>query len=262
MTESAPEQSSGASSHWPRPVESDHEHRADAPGSLAAVARRAVESLGGRYSAQLGIDVDRGDDEVERWALAATLFGARISAQIAERTFAVFEQAGVHTLADAGRRDVQSLIELLDAGGYARYDVRTAERLRAIAQELEARYGGRVSATLDLPVDQLSAALDALPGWGQVTVGLFLRELRGVRPWIDPPLDARALAAAGHLGLLDPADGSAVCAIRRLRDLARAADLDVRDLEAALVRLSLAHRRQIATCPGRSQCSALRPKGR
>ena len=70
--------------------------------------------------------MDRNQDEIDRWALAATLFGARISATIAERTFASLEQAGVHTIADAERRDVGTLIELLDAGGYARYDLRTS----------------------------------------------------------------------------------------------------------------------------------------
>ena len=36
--------------------------------------------LGGRYRAELGIDVAAADAEVERWFVAATWFGARISA--------------------------------------------------------------------------------------------------------------------------------------------------------------------------------------
>lgn len=117
------------------------------------LAAGVVESLGGRYSIELGIDLDRGDDEIERWALAATLFGGRISAKIAERTFATFEDAGVHSLADAGRLDIGRLIGLLDAGGYARYDLRTAQRLHAIAEALETDYRGQVSSTLNLPAD-------------------------------------------------------------------------------------------------------------
>jgi hypothetical protein len=38
-----------------------------------------VGVLGGRFSAELGIDVDAGDAEVERWFLAATLFGTQCS---------------------------------------------------------------------------------------------------------------------------------------------------------------------------------------
>ena len=218
------------------------------------LATRVVESLGGRYSVELGIDVDGGDDEIERWALAATLFGGRISAKIAERTFATFEDAGVHTLAAAGSLDTARLIELLDAGGYARYDFQTARRLQAIADALETNHRGRVSAALEGSADDVDAALRALPGWGPVTVALFLRELRGVRHGIDPPVDARALQAGEHLDLL--AAGSRD-ALARLRGLAGGAQIDVRDLEAALVRLWLAHRRGIAECAGRAQCTLL-----
>ena len=35
----------------------------------------------------------------------------------------------------------------------------------------------------------IAAALADLPGWGPVTVGLSLRELRGVWPGAPPPLD-------------------------------------------------------------------------
>jgi hypothetical protein len=109
-----------------------------------------------------------------------------------------------------------------------------------------------VSSSLDLSIDELGGALDALPGWGPVTVGLFLRELRGVRPGIDPPLDPRALKAGEHLRLLERRNGAALV---RLREVARAAEIDLRDLEAALVRLSLAHGRDMPVCPGGRQCT-------
>ena len=218
------------------------------------LARWVVESVGGRYSVELGIDVDGGDDEIERWALAATLFGGRISAKIAARTFATFEDAGVHSLAAAARLDTAPLVELLDAGGYARYDFQTARRLQAIADALETNHHGRVSVVLRGSADDLEAALGALPGWGPVTVALFLRELRGVRDGIDPPIDARAQQAGEHLGLLAAESRDAVA---RLGDLAGKAQIDVRDLEAALVRLSLAHRRGMAECPGRARCTLL-----
>ncbi|MGZ4174523.1 MAG: hypothetical protein ACXVQR_08605 [Solirubrobacteraceae bacterium] len=150
------------------------------------LAAWVVESLGGRYSLELGIDLDGGDDEIERWALAATLFGGRISAKIAERTFATFADAGVHSLAATGRLDTAHLVELLDAGGYARYDFQTATRLQAIAGALDTNHHGRVSAALHGSADDVDAALEALPGWGPVTVALFLRELRGLRRGIDP----------------------------------------------------------------------------
>ncbi len=103
---------------------------------------------------------------------------------------------------------------------------------------------------------ELHAALDALPGWGPVTVGLFLRELRelrGVWPGADPPLDEHAAAAARHLGLASAQPGGT-----GLTEMASAAGLDVRDLESWLVRLDLAHGRATAGCPGGQACTALR----
>ena len=218
------------------------------------LARRVVEALGGRFSTELGLDLDQGPTQAERWFLAATLFGSRIHAAVAERTYRVLADAGVHTIADAGQRSWNELVELLDLGGYTRYDFRTATRLHDLARALNEHYAGRV-ASLAAVTDAraLEAALDDLPGWGQATVRIFLRELRGVWPGADPPLDGRALGAATHLRLVPP---NSTHADARLAALASDADLDIRDLEAGLVRLSLRHRSS-ADCPGAQHCVVL-----
>jgi hypothetical protein len=221
------------------------------------LARRAVAVLGGRFSTELGIDVDAGPDQVERWALAATLFGARISAAVAERTYKVLAGAGVRTLRDAGSCAQDKLIALLDEGGYARYDFSTAKKLQQLAAVLRERSGGRVwlLARGTASFDELAARLEQLPGWGRVTVALFLRELRGVLPHADPPLDARAREAAIHLGLLG--EGPEAEDLSMLRRQAHGAGMDLRDLEAALIRLALAHRRTMPGCPGGPSCAVL-----
>lgn len=226
-----------------------------APLSPSALARAVVHELGGRYSVELGIELDAGDAELERWFLAATLFGTRISAGVAARTFTGLTAAGVGSIEAAGRRDWDELVTLLDAGGYARYDFRTATRLHQLASAVDEHYGGHAASIgrLHRHYQPLAAALDALPGWGPVTVGLFLRELRGVWPGATPPLDASAAAAGRHLGLLATDDAQE---LTRLRRLASAGHVDVRDLESALVRLALAHRR-VATCPGGPRCVLL-----
>ena len=229
------------------------------PGHPAELASRLVERLGGRYSLELGIDVDRGGEEVERWALLATLFGNRIPAGIATRTYRTLAQAGVRTIGEAGDQSWEELVTLLDAGGYVRYDFRTATRLLDLAATLRALGVGIVAVGAGLGrAEELTAALDALPGWGPVTVRLFLRELRGIWPGAELPVDPHALEAATHLGLV-PATSSPADALVALRQLAEAAGLDLRDLETALVRLALAHRRRLADCPGRAACHALEP---
>jgi hypothetical protein len=216
--------------------------------SVAAVcrARRIVRELGGRFSIELGIEVDRDPAEVERWALAATLFGNRIPAEIAMRTYRVLERAGVRTIEDAGGRARTELIALLDEGGYVRYDERTPTRLLALADVIANRLGGSLGALgehIEQPAD-LEHALGDLPGWGPVTVHVFLRELRGLWPGAALGLDDRTILAARHLEFPTELEG--------LRALAWAAHLDVRDLEAALVRLSLCHR--FEGCPGGEEC--------
>lgn len=212
-----------------------------------------VDRLGGRFSSELGIDVDRGDEQIDRWLLAATLFGTRIPASVALRTYAAMARAGVRTVADAERRTWDELVELLDRGGYVRYDFRTATRLLDLAATLASRHPQGLSALADLEASRLRAALDALPGWGPVTIRLFLRELRGVWPGADPPLDPRAVWAAQHLGLRPPKRRQLAWLLRR----ASGAGVDSRDLEAALVRLSLEHRRSQAACPGGPGCKVL-----
>jgi hypothetical protein len=228
----------------PRPA---HRHGSKV-SDLGAIcrARHIVKTLGGRFSLELGIDLDRDPEAVERWALAATLFGNRISTAVAMRTYRVLEHAGVRTIEDAGGRDRKELISLLDEGGYSRYDERTASQLLALAKVIADRHDGRLATLGESVVDpmELERSLKALPGWGPVTVRAFLRELRGVWPGAEVPLESRAALAARHLHL--PSRPHA------LSSLAAAAHLDFRDLEAGLVRLCLCH--DFAGCPGGEEC--------
>ena len=212
-----------------------------------ALARELVDTLGGRFSTQAGIDVDAGGHEVERWFLAATLLGTRISAAIAMRTYRVLNDAGVSTIADAGQRSWENLVALLDAGGYARYDFRTASRLADLSVVVAQRHPHGVAAMGTRQTDpiDLMSTLDELPGWGPVTVRAFLRELRGVWPAAMPPIDPRAQEAAHHLRLVDQPENLTV---EQLDELAVATGIDLRDLEAGLIRLSLEHRRTYAAC--------------
>ena len=231
------------------------------PHTAASLADTLVRGLGGRYSSELGIDVDAGDAEVERWFVASTLFGTRISARVAERTYDQLARAGINRIVDAGTCEWDALVALLDAGGYARYDFRTATRLQALAQVIADRHGGDIGGIGRRFTDPatLFTALHDLPGWGPTTIRLFLRELRGVWPGAQLPLDRRAADSAHHLRLLT---GRERDELERITRIAKEAGCDERDLEAALVRLALAHRRTTC-CPGGRHCVVLtaRPVG-
>ncbi|MFI5062669.1 MAG: hypothetical protein ACHP9Z_01635 [Streptosporangiales bacterium] len=222
----------------------------------AGLARRVVETLGGRYSSELGINVNAGDAEIERWFLAATLFGTRITAQTAERTFRVLTSAGLVRIGQARHIPAGAFIAYLDEGGYGHYDAQMVARLQALSEIIGERYDGQavLIGHRHITYPALRAALDVLPGWGPVTIQLFLRELRGVWPGARPPLDPRAQYAARHLGLTGPASPD----LPGLTQLAADTHTDPCDLESALVRLTLAHHgRRMSRCPGGDLCAVL-----
>jgi len=102
-----------------------------------------VDALGGRYSAELGIDVDAWDVQTERWFLAATLFSTRITARTAERPFRVLANAGLGCVGQARHIPHHTFIGYLDEGGYARYDEQTVARLQALSEIIGERHAGR-----------------------------------------------------------------------------------------------------------------------
>lgn len=226
---------------------------------------RLLSVVGGRYSKDLGIDVDGGAEEVERWFVAATLFGNRISASIAERTFLVLDGVELTRLARLRKVSWEQLVELLDEGGYARYDFRTASRLHSICDLVAERFGGCLGeiGRRYLTYPAVHDALDGLPGWGPVTIDLFLREMRGVWPGAEPPLDRRAERAAHHLGLrgfgeeAGPATDLKADPLTALAALCSATGTDLRDLESGLVKLALAHHNRMDRCPGGDSCTIL-----
>jgi len=107
--------------------------RAGTPGIMCApgqvrLACRAVAVLGRRCSAGLGIDVDGGGAKVTRWAVAVPLSGGLISARAAERVSGMPSAARLARIGQLRHMRTGGLIAMLDAGGYARYDFRTAAR--------------------------------------------------------------------------------------------------------------------------------------
>jgi hypothetical protein len=192
----------------------------------------------GRFAVELGIDLRSGPAARQRWFLAAILYGARISGQLAGRTYQVFAAGGIYTPEAILAQGWDNLVVLLDEGGYARYDFKTATKLLRVMAALQAEYQGSLERLHDLSRSyaDLESRLRGLgAGIGPTTVNIFLRELRGI--WDR---------AREHLGLFPPGltPEAALEALTLAWQAQPEPGYDLADLEAALVRLGLALRRR------------------
>jgi len=169
-----------------------------------------VEKHGQRYSELLGIDVERGDDEeVFKWFLAAVLFGAPITETSVVKTYRCFERRGVLTPERILKTGWDGLVEILDEGSYTRYDFKTADKLLEVMGNLKASYGGSLRLLHERAADSLDLErrLKELgKGIGDVTVSIFLRELRGVWSKADPKPTPLVVLAAKSMGIMRTED--------------------------------------------------------
>jgi endonuclease III len=193
------------------------------------------------YSEDLGIDLSEPAGRF-KWFLASILFGARISERIAVNTYRQFEMAGVDTPEAIIEAGWDRLVEILDSGGYVRYDFSTASKLLDIMNSLKGKYGSlenlyhQASDTRDL-----ERRLQEFKGIGPMTVQIFLRELRG--QWnIEPARSKIAQSTARNL-YINVRDFEA-------EKLAR--------IETALVKLGLGYckKRKCGECPLKEFCIA------
>jgi hypothetical protein len=210
-----------------------------------------VRSHGGSYAAELGIDLAAANDgERFKWFLAAILYGTRITEQLATRTWHEFAARGVlapQRIIDTGW---DGLVAILDAGGYVRYDFKTATKLLAVCATLLHDYAGNLDTLHSAATDarDLEAWLKALgKGIGDTTVGIFLRELRGIWSKAAPPLSPLALMAARTLGYLRHGrltDAHALAWLLQVWTDDGQSAARFADFEAALVREGLRLRRE------------------
>ena len=136
-----------------------------------------IKNLGRRYSEILGINLRKDDDnEISKWFLASVLFGAPISETSAIRTYRCFERRGVLTPEKILKTGWHGLVEILDEGGYTRYDFKTSDKLLEVMGNLIAKHEGSLSLLHEqaLNSSDLEKRLKDLgKGIGEVTVSIF-----------------------------------------------------------------------------------------
>lgn len=165
-----------------------------------------LEGHGEKYSEMLGIKLEAASDtEVFKWFLTSILFGAPITESSVIRTFRCFEKHHVLTpkrILKTGRND---LVKILDEGGYTRYDFKTADKLLLVTGNLEKEYNGSLNMLHQRASDSvdLETRLKALgKGIGEVTVSIFLRDLRGIWKKANPKPTPLVLQGATNLGII------------------------------------------------------------
>ena len=209
-----------------------------------------VHTLGGKFSRELGIRLAADKpSEIFKWFLASVFFGARISETVAVRTYREFEKEGLLSPGKIVDRGWDGLVEVLDRGGYVRYDFKTATKLLDVSRALLETYSGNLDMLHAMASDarDLETRLKGLgKGIGDVTVNIFLRELRNIWEKAEPLPSELVLAAAKDLGLIATASKDRCDALASLKNKWRNEGNrpeDFADFEAALLRRGLALRR-------------------
>ncbi len=200
---------------------------------------KLVEDCGEPYSKMLGIDLNGGDPAYVMWLLASILYAKPIREESATKTFMEFKAAGLvdaRTIVSAGW---DRLVEVLDKGGYTRYDFSTADRLLEIFGNLLKNYRGSLQRLYDLSgggKDIERRIMGLGKGIGPVTISIYLRDMQLVWPGAKPMPTARIKKAAESLG------------IRDVRTYAGEHGLGVVELETALHRYSRAGKAKKPKC--------------
>ena len=190
------------------------------------------------YSQELGLDLSEEGDRF-KWFLASILFAKRISSQIAKKTYKEFEEEEIVTPESILQAGWDKLVEVLDSGGYVRYDFSTASNLLEIAASLRERYGSLENLYAQAKDSQdLEKRLLEFKGVGPTMVNIFLRELKGIWEKAKPQLSPIAKEVASKLGLGEE-------------------ELEPPTVESALVRIGLefCKGRRCSACPVREGCS-------
>jgi len=187
-----------------------------------------VGIYGKPYSEMLGIQLKPGkDEEVSKWFLASILYSKPIRESSATKTYFCFLKHGVTNAKKILQTGWQGLVDILDEGGYTRYDFSTADKLLEVFGNLEKVYDGSLNKLHEMAKDSkdLEERLKSLgKGIGNVTVSVFLREMRSIWRKANPEPSPLVKIAMKKLRIKD------------LKEFAEKKKLNLVWLETALLR--------------------------
>jgi endonuclease III len=212
------------------------------------------------YSEELGINLkSRKSSEIFKWFLASILFAKPIRESSAIKTYRCFCSRNVVTAEIILETGWQGLVDILDEGGYTRYDFSTADKLLEVMKNLMDHYDGDLNKLYSESKNQkdLENKLMSLgKGIGKTTVNIFLRELRGV--WNVDPLPYRfTIEAAKNLGLTSSKEPKIVLnELKEKWEQSRIENKSFVNFEAALLKLGkdYCRKNRCSICPLSKYC--------
>jgi len=155
------------------------------------------------YSEELGINLkSKKSEEIFKWFLASILFGKPIRESSAIKTYKEFKKHEVLTPEKILETGWHGLVDILDAGSYTRYDFSTADKLLEVMKNLgKCEYLVKIYENSTDEEDLKTRIKNLGKGIGDVTINIFLRELRDI--WnVDPLLSKFTIFGAKNLGLI------------------------------------------------------------
>jgi len=224
-----------------------------------------LENFGQKYSEVLGINLkDGSDEEIFKWFLASILFGAPITETSVIKTYRCLQKHGVLTPKRILETGWDGLVKILDEGGYTRYDFKTADKLLGVMRNFMEKYDGSLNllhSKASNAKDLENKLKDLGKGIGDVTVSIFLRELRDIWEKAKPNPTSLAISAAKNLGIVN--EETSETALKQLEGFwakNKVVGESFINFETALLKLGkgFCRKGKCASCPFKSDC--LNPK--
>ena len=188
------------------------------------------------YSEDFGLNLNKSEDRF-KWFIASILFAKRISSRIAARTFRKFMEEGLTSPKNILSAGWNKLVEVLDLGGYVRYDFSTATNILEAVKLLIEKYDGDIDKIHQMAKNprDLERRLMEFKGIGPTATNIFLRELRGIWIKANPKPSPVAVKIGERLELKDD---------------------EVKEYEAKLVRIHIEYckRKRCRECPMKNLC--------
>jgi len=176
------------------------------------------------------------------------------------KTYKCFEKYNVLKPKQILETGWDGLVRILDEGSYTRYDFKTADKLLEVMKKFIEEYNGSLTLLCNKASDSkdLEKRLKGLgKGIGDVTVSIFLRELRDIWDKANPNPTLLTLLAAKKLGIVK--EDSTEDPFKQMKDFwskKKVAGKSFINFETALLRLGkdFCRKEQCVACQFKDGC--------